>query len=148
MLNVMLCVWHTVRARLFISVRPRVLVIATPPRRSRARSSLALSLVLIPTLAVMQLPLGALALVALGLRVLGASAPAFENTAIVRTVELGGALARASTTFAARALAPNTRTYVLALPAREAARTRFIEAGLKGAKTKLPLVRAADDADG
>jgi hypothetical protein len=92
----------------------------------------------------MQLTLGLLALLA------GAAAAAadFENTAIVRSVELGGALVKSTTTFAVRALRDGAGTYTLALPPREAARTRWMEAGLKGAKTKLPLQAALGVRDG
>jgi hypothetical protein len=91
----------------------------------------------------MQVAFALLALVAPAL-----GAVDFENTAIVRSVELGGSLVKSTTTFAVRALRDGVKEYTLALPPAEAARTRWLEAGLKGSKTKLPLTAAPALSDG
>jgi oligosaccharyltransferase complex subunit alpha (ribophorin I) len=63
-------------------------------------------------------------------------AQAFENTAIVRTVDLGGASVHVTTTYAVKALEPASK-YVLALPGDVADKTSFLEVKVKG--TREPL---------
>ncbi|KAG1907193.1 Ribophorin I [Suillus fuscotomentosus] len=57
--------------------------------------------------------------------------PAFENTAIVRTIELGGSLVHVSTTYAVKALEPGQTTYQIALSKAERAKTSWLEAKVK-----------------
>ncbi|KAI9066772.1 oligosaccharyl transferase alpha subunit [Trametes sanguinea] len=67
------------------------------------------------------------------------AANSFENTAIVRTVELGGALVHVTTTYAVKALEDGSSVYTLALGEQEHARTSWLEAKLKGQSGLLPL---------
>ncbi|KZT12566.1 oligosaccharyl transferase alpha subunit [Laetiporus sulphureus 93-53] len=69
----------------------------------------------------------------------------FENTAIVRTVELGGSLVQVSTTYAVKALEDDARLYKLALGKREHERTSWLEARIKGQAATLPLEDAGYD---
>ncbi|KII95215.1 hypothetical protein PLICRDRAFT_206669 [Plicaturopsis crispa FD-325 SS-3] len=64
-------------------------------------------------------------------------ASSFENTAIVRTVELGGALVHVTTTYAAKALEPNADSYTIALSQDEKSKTSFFEVTIKGQRTPL-----------
>lgn len=63
----------------------------------------------------------------------------FENTAIVRTVELGGSLVHVRTTYAVRATQNGAKTYTIALGEREASRAHFMEAKVKGQKDLLEV---------
>ena len=67
------------------------------------------------------------------------AANSFENTAIVRTVELGGSLVSISTTYAIKALEDSSSVYTIALGEHEHARTSWLEAKLKGQSDRLPL---------
>ena len=63
----------------------------------------------------------------------------FENTAIVRTVELGGALVHVTTTYAVRALEDDSSIYTIALGEEEQKRTSWVQAKLKGQAVPLEL---------
>lgn len=63
--------------------------------------------------------------------------PAFENTAIVRAIELGGSLVHVSTTYAVKALEPGQNVYHIALGKNDREKTSWIEAKVKG--QALPL---------
>ncbi|KAF8559115.1 Ribophorin I [Imleria badia] len=65
--------------------------------------------------------------------------PAFENTAIVRTVELGGSLVHVSTTYAVKALEPGQTVYHVALGKDEREKTSWIEAKVKGQARPLEI---------
>jgi oligosaccharyltransferase complex subunit alpha (ribophorin I) len=65
----------------------------------------------------------------------------FENTAIVRTVELGGPTVHITTTYAVRATEAGARTYTFAMPEEEGSHTSWLEARIKGQKEALPLQR-------
>ncbi|KAH9853610.1 oligosaccharyl transferase alpha subunit [Lenzites betulinus] len=67
------------------------------------------------------------------------AANSFENTAIVRTVELGGALVHVTTTYAVKALEDGSSVYTIALGEQEHAHTSWLEAKLKGQSDVLPL---------
>ena len=67
------------------------------------------------------------------------AANSFENTAVVRTVELGGSLVSVTTTYAIRALEDGSSVYTIALGELEHARTSWLEAKLKGQSQRLPL---------
>ena len=56
----------------------------------------------------------------------------YENTAIVRTVELGGAVVHVTTTYAIRALENNQKTYTVALGKADREKTSLVEAKVKG----------------
>lgn len=64
---------------------------------------------------------------------------AFENTAIVRTVELGGSLVHVTTTYAVKALEAGSSVYTVALGPEERKRTSWVEAKVKGQSQSLAL---------
>lgn len=81
-----------------------------------------------------------LSLLLLGLLAAPAAAEhSFENTAVVRTVELGGSLVHVTTTYAVRALDDGSSIYTIALGEDEQARTAYIQAKMKGQSTPLQL---------
>ncbi|KAJ4478059.1 Ribophorin I [Lentinula aciculospora] len=61
----------------------------------------------------------------------------FENTAIVRTVDLGGSLVHVTTTFAVKALKEAASVYTITLPEDEIFNTSWLEVKVKG--THQPL---------
>lgn len=63
----------------------------------------------------------------------------FENTAIVRTVELGGALAHVTTTYAVKALDDDSSIYTIAVSENEHQKTSWIQAKMKGQTVPLKL---------
>ena len=63
----------------------------------------------------------------------------FENTAIVRTVELGGSLVHVRTTYAVRATQNGAKAYTIALGAQEASKTHLMEVRAKGHKDLLEV---------
>lgn len=63
----------------------------------------------------------------------------FENTAIVRTVDLGGSLVYVTTTFAIRALDNGAQQYVVSLGEKEAQSVSWFEAKFKGKTEPLPV---------
>lgn len=63
----------------------------------------------------------------------------FENTAIVRTIELAGSLIHLKTTFAARALETGTLIYTFALGKEDGEKTSFMEARFRGEDTPLEI---------
>ncbi|KAK2466206.1 hypothetical protein APHAL10511_001848 [Amanita phalloides] len=79
-----------------------------------------------------------LLIVCCALLALVAAAP-FENSAIVRTIELGGSLVQATTTYAIKALEPSARTYTIALSTEERHKTSWLEVRIKGQNDNLPV---------
>ncbi|THH11901.1 hypothetical protein EW145_g321 [Phellinidium pouzarii] len=63
----------------------------------------------------------------------------FENTAIVRTVELAGSLVHVRTTFVVKALETGSMIYAFALGPDEAEKTSFFEVRLKNEQTPIEL---------
>ena len=63
----------------------------------------------------------------------------FENTAIVRTVELGGSLVHVTTTYAVKALEDDSSIYTIALGEDEQKKTSWIQAKMKGETVPLQL---------
>ncbi|KAI0347194.1 oligosaccharyl transferase alpha subunit [Trametopsis cervina] len=63
----------------------------------------------------------------------------FENTAIVRTVDLGGSLVHVTTTYAVKALEDDSSIYTIALGEDEAKKTSWIQAKVKGQTVPLQL---------
>ncbi len=63
----------------------------------------------------------------------------FENTAIVRTVELAGSLVHVTTTYAVKALEDDSSIYTIALGEDEQKKTSWIQARLKGQSVPLEL---------
>lgn len=63
----------------------------------------------------------------------------FENTAIVRTVDLGGSLVHVTTTYAVRALEDDSSIYTIALGEDEQKKTSWIQAKVKGQPLPLHL---------
>jgi oligosaccharyltransferase complex subunit alpha (ribophorin I) len=76
-----------------------------------------------------------------------ASAGVFENTAVVRTAELGGSLVHVTTTYAVKALQDDQTTYRIALGAEDKAKTSWIEGKVKGQKEQLKLKEHAFDSN-
>ena len=68
-----------------------------------------------------------------------ASSQSFENTVIVRTVELGGSIVHVTTTYAIKALEDGLKTYTVTLGRDEKAKTSWTQATVKGQKTILPV---------
>ncbi|EIW76106.1 oligosaccharyltransferase alpha subunit [Coniophora puteana RWD-64-598 SS2] len=73
--------------------------------------------------------------------------PAFENSAIVRTVDLGGSLVHVTTTYAVRALEAGQTAYQFALANDEWKKTSWTEVKVKGQQNTLPLVDVPQAAD-
>ena len=67
------------------------------------------------------------------------SAVPFENSAIVRTFELGGSLVQATTTYAIKALEPGAKTYTISLSAEDREKTSWLEVKIKGRKDRLSI---------
>ncbi|KAJ7591060.1 Ribophorin I [Mycena floridula] len=61
----------------------------------------------------------------------------FENSAIVRTVELGGSLVHVTTTYAVKALSSNPKSYTIALSKNEVEKTSWLEVKVKGKQDML-----------
>ena len=64
---------------------------------------------------------------------------AFENTAIVRTIELGGSLVHVTTTYAVKVLEVGSSVYTVALGPEERKKTSWVEARVKGQSQSLAL---------
>jgi oligosaccharyltransferase complex subunit alpha (ribophorin I) len=78
-------------------------------------------------------------LLGLTLPSLGYSSQSFENTGIVRTLELGGSLVHITTTFNVKVLESGSNLYTIALGQEEKRKTSWIEATVKGQKELLKL---------
>ena len=63
----------------------------------------------------------------------------FENTAIVRTVELGGALVHVTTAYTVKSLEAESSVYTVALGREQRLRTSWLEAKIKGQPKALRL---------
>lgn len=68
-----------------------------------------------------------------------ASSQSFENTAIVRTIELGGSVVHVTTTYAIKALENGLNSYTLALGSKEQVKTSWLEVTVKGDKKPLAI---------
>ncbi|KZW02106.1 Ribophorin I [Exidia glandulosa HHB12029] len=71
----------------------------------------------------------------------------FENTAVVRQVDLGGTLSSATTTYTFRALADGAQEYVVTLSKDEGDKTSWFVPKLKGSDVELPAAQGFDAAD-
>lgn len=69
----------------------------------------------------------------------------FENTAILRTAELGGSIVHVTTAYTVKALEASQTTYRIALGAEEKAKTSWIEGKVKGQNQQLTLKEHAFD---
>ncbi|RDB22610.1 Dolichyl-diphosphooligosaccharide--protein glycosyltransferase subunit 1 [Hypsizygus marmoreus] len=76
-----------------------------------------------------------------------ANPQSFENTAIVRTVELGGAIVHVTTTYAVKATQPGSKVYTIALGLEEKQKTSWYEVKVKGQQVVLPVSEQILDAD-
>ncbi|KAG6331749.1 hypothetical protein ID866_7343 [Astraeus odoratus] len=76
---------------------------------------------------------------------LSLAGPSFENTAIVRTVDLGGSLVHVSTTYAIKALEHDQTVYHIALSNAEKERTSWIQAKIKGQAKPLAITDLGED---
>ena len=63
----------------------------------------------------------------------------FENTAVVRVIELQGSLVHSKTTFMAKSLDTGAMVYTFALGKEEGEKTSFIEARIKNEERPLEL---------
>ncbi|KAF7301668.1 Dolichyl-diphosphooligosaccharide--protein glycosyltransferase subunit 1 [Mycena indigotica] len=77
-----------------------------------------------------------------------ASADTFENTAIVRTIELGGSLVQVTKTYAVKALESNANHYTIALSETEKRQTSWLEAKIKGQPQALTITERGVDSNG
>ncbi|EDR12406.1 oligosaccharyl transferase alpha subunit [Laccaria bicolor S238N-H82] len=75
-----------------------------------------------------------------------ASSQSFENTAIVRTVELGGSVVHVTTTYAIKSLTGASNVYTIAISHDEREHTSWLEAKVKGQQQSLPTQERAFDA--
>jgi oligosaccharyltransferase complex subunit alpha (ribophorin I) len=85
------------------------------------------------------LRLPVLVLATLSCTLVSAASHSFENTAIVRTVDLGGSLVSVTTTYAIRALEDAAQKYVVSFGEKEHASVSWFEAKLKGQSVPLPV---------
>ena len=85
------------------------------------------------------LHLPVLALATLSLTLVSALPLSFENTAVVRTVDLGGSLVYVTTTYAVRALDDGAEQYIVTLGEKEAQSVSWFEAKLKGQSAPLTV---------
>jgi oligosaccharyltransferase complex subunit alpha (ribophorin I) len=85
------------------------------------------------------LRLPVLALATLSSTLVSAFPHSFENTAIVRTVDLGGSLVYVTTTYAIRALEDGAQQYVVSLGEKEAQAVSWFEAKFKGQSEPLKV---------
>lgn len=69
----------------------------------------------------------------------GLASQSFENTAIVRTIDLGGSLVHVTTTYAVKALEAGPSVYTVALGPEQRERTSWLEAKIKGQPNALGL---------
>ena len=70
----------------------------------------------------------------------------FENTAIVRTVELGGSAVHVTTSISTRSLANNNAKYFFVLPKEQDSLSKWIEVTIKGNPTSLVVEKHGIDA--
>ncbi|KAG5646561.1 hypothetical protein DXG03_002864 [Asterophora parasitica] len=70
---------------------------------------------------------------------LASPGPSFENTAIVRTVDLGGSVVHVTTTYAIKATKPGAKVYTIALGLEEKEKTSWLEVKVKGQQEPLEL---------
>lgn len=71
----------------------------------------------------------------------------FENTAVVRSVELGASLQLVTTTYAVRALVDGAQEYVVTYSKEDGAHTSWFLPKLKGSEDELPSVQGFDQHD-
>lgn len=65
--------------------------------------------------------------------------PSFENTAIIKNIELGGSFVHVTTTYTARSLSKNNGIYYLSIPRHQDSKTSWLEAKLKGSSIPLTI---------
>ncbi|KAJ7228640.1 Ribophorin I [Mycena pura] len=75
-------------------------------------------------------------------------ADSFENTAIVRTIDLGGSLVHVTTTFAVKALEAGSQVYTVTLSDAEKQQTSWLEAKVKGQPDALAVLDRGTDSTG
>ncbi len=85
------------------------------------------------------LRLPVLALATLSSSLVSALPHSFENTAVVRSIDLGGSLVYATTTYAIRALEDGAKHYIVSLGEKEAQTVSWFEAKLKGQSEPLEV---------
>ncbi|GLB33802.1 putative essential subunit of the N-oligosaccharyl transferase (OST) complex [Lyophyllum shimeji] len=70
---------------------------------------------------------------------LASTSQSFENTAIVRTIELGGSVVHVTTTYAIKATQAGAKVYTIALGSEEKQKTSWLEVKVKGQQTPLAV---------
>lgn len=65
--------------------------------------------------------------------------PSFENTAIIRQVELDGATVHVTTSYTLRSLSKNNGVYYISIPKSQDDVTHWVDAKLKGSSVELPI---------
>jgi len=76
------------------------------------------------------------------------SSASFENTAIVRSIDLGGSLVHTTTTYAVKALEDDSNVYVFGLSEDDQKKTSWLEAKIKGQSNPLGLENHGLSKDG
>lgn len=66
----------------------------------------------------------------------------FVNTAVVRTIDLGGSTTHVTTSYQFKSLKPNSKKYYFALSSQDEQRTTWMEAKFKGASESLKVEKA------
>jgi oligosaccharyltransferase complex subunit alpha (ribophorin I) len=77
--------------------------------------------------------------IGLALQVLASSSLSFENTDVVRMIELGGSLVQVTTTYSIKSLNSTSDIYTIALGPEEKRKTSWIQAKVSGAPKPLAL---------
>lgn len=75
-----------------------------------------------------------------------ASSQSFENSAIVRSIELGGAAVHVTTTYAIKPLEAGLKSYSIALGREEKKKTGWLEVKSKGEVNALQITERPFDA--
>lgn len=75
------------------------------------------------------------------------SLPSFENTVILRTIELGGSVVHVTTSYTIRALEDEQKVFTVVLGRDEKAKTSWVEAKVKGQKEPLELKEHLPEAE-
>lgn len=77
-----------------------------------------------------------------------AAGHSFENTAIVRTVALGGSVVHVTTTYAVKALEDGATVYTIAIGEKEHDSTSWLMATIKGQSQPLLVESHSDNPQG
>jgi dolichyl-diphosphooligosaccharide---protein glycosyltransferase subunit 1 (ribophorin I) len=70
----------------------------------------------------------------------------FENTAVVRTIELGGSAVHVTTTYTTRSLGKENNVYYFVVPKKEDEKTSWVDVKIKGQSSTLLVEKHGIDA--